>query len=82
MTVCRTHLQFKVGSEPWLMRALIFFTCPKVHKSANRFDQGLKSELPECMQCFTPIPPQIWVTIHFIKDGVVPQTVVCPYFIC
>jgi len=46
--VCRTQLQFKVGSEPWMMRGLIFFTCPKVYKSANRFDQGLKPEPPEC----------------------------------
>lgn len=81
MMVCTTQLQFKVGSEPWMMRGLIFFACPKVHKSANRFDQGLKPEPPECTQCFTPIP-RMWITIHFIKDGDVPQTVVCPYFIC
>jgi hypothetical protein len=64
------------GVELWMTRGLIV-TCPKAHKkSANRFDQGLKPELPDSMQCFTPVPPQIWITLHFIKEGAVPQTVV------
>jgi hypothetical protein len=45
VTVCRTELWFTVGSEPWVMTGLIFFTCPEVHKSANRFDQGLNLSL-------------------------------------
>jgi hypothetical protein len=74
--VCRTQTWFKVGFKLWMTRGLIF-TCPKAHKkSANRFDQGLKPEPPESMQFFTPVPPQVWVTLHFIKDGVAPQTAV------